>query len=237
MKILGSNAVLNGINFYTKEKIAEGRLIKKQIKVKIKDRDISTNKFMEKLFKIPFIRGIAIILNVFIMNYKLAIGLMLFGIVATQLLIQTNTTFNTNIDIKNSFIPLILFLAFIKFSSFGKYHGAEHKAFNAYLENNLSIENIKQKSRVSISCGTNFLLFVLIIRYTLHLFPINNIVIILMSISFAYELFILENNKLLKIFFPLYYLGGLVQKYIVTFEPNEKQLELAQKTISKLLEE
>lgn len=237
MKILGGNACLNGINYISKTKIAQGRLINNKININIKERKFNTNKYLEKLFKIPFIRGITIILNVFIMNYKLTLAMLLFGIIIIQILLQINTTLNIGIDLKNSFITSIIFLAFIKYSSFGKYHGAEHKAFNAYINNDLSIEKIKQQSRICTECGTNFLVFIFVIRYVLLLFPINDIIALLISISFAYELFILENKNLIKLFFPLYYLGGLVQKYIVTTEPNDKQIELAQKTIFKLIEE
>lgn len=66
--------------------------------------------------------------------------------------------------------------------------------------------------------------------------PVLNSVKILLSIGIAFELY--TNEFLLKIGFKyLYVLGGLIQKYLTTLEPNESQIEVGIVCLKRLLEE
>lgn len=116
------------------------------------------------------------------------------------------------------------------------YHGAEHKAVNAY--DNLDIEeinfeNVKKQSRFHKRCGGNFVVYFVLLTIASLFIPVNNLVVkaivmMLMSIlniGIAYEIV----NILSKLPRPLdiiNYPATLIQ-LATTKEPNDEMLRLA----------
>ena len=79
---------------------------------------------------------------------------------------------------------LTYFILLKKFNSMNelvKYHGAEHKAVNAYEKckniNELTLENIKKSSRIHKKCGGNLVMYVILFMFLYILLPIDNLVI------------------------------------------------------------
>ena len=80
-----------------------------------------------------------------------------------------------------------------------KYHGAEHKAVNAY-ENlkleEINLENVRKQSRFHKRCGGNFIVYFVILTMLSTLLPIENLIIKALSmmllcifnIGLAYEI-------------------------------------------------
>lgn len=123
-----------------------------------------------------------------------------------------------------------------------KYHAAEHMAINCYLEEkDITMENVKNSSRLSTRCGTNFevikdiflitssiLLCVFIQNYLLYL--LLHCVALLISTGIAYELIGIDSKL-----FPLNWPGLLFQYFISTGKPTEVELEVAIKAIEKII--
>jgi uncharacterized protein YqhQ len=126
-----------------------------------------------------------------------------------------------------------------------QFHGAEHKAINC-LEHDqpLTIENVRQQTRLHPRCGTSFLVIVMILSMITFTFVprdfntgsliLNLLVRISIKIpvlpllsGIAYEGIRLagrmKNQKLLYVLF----WPGLMTQYITTQEPEEKHIEVA----------
>lgn len=161
-------------------------------------------------------------------------------------------------------IKLVIFMAYLGLILILKdirrlymYHGAEHKTINTYeLGKELTVENVRESSRIHDRCGTSFLFIVLIINII-----INSVVMWAAKISsiespalaffarlgmeflllpviagVSYEVLKLLarfDNKFVDIFkFP----GKLLQKYLTTREPDDEMIEVAIDAFNKVLE-
>ncbi len=124
-----------------------------------------------------------------------------------------------------------------------EYHGAEHKTIACY-ENGeeLTVENVKKHSRFHPRCGTNFLLFVMVISIILFFFLpkfdqygkivqilfklLSRIVLLPVVAGLSYEVIKLagrSKSKCVKFFTK----PGLWLQRLTTREPDEKQIEVA----------
>jgi len=117
-----------------------------------------------------------------------------------------------------------------------EYHGAEHKTIACYeAGEELTVENVKKYTRLHPRCGTNFLLFVMVISIILFTFlPRTGIVLrMLMRIALlpvvaglSYEVIKLagrSKNKCVKACTK----PGLWLQKLTTREPDESQIEVA----------
>jgi len=150
-------------------------------------------------------------------------------------------------------IRLAIFLGYLKAISYMKdikrvftYHGAEHKAVNAYEAGvPMEVEAIKKYSRAHVRCGTSFLFFVLVIaiivftfvgRQTLWLMVVSRIVLLPVIMGLGYELIYFgakhTHNWLMKILLA----PGLWLQSMTTGEPDDKQLEVAIAAMNKAVE-
>lgn len=140
-------------------------------------------------------------------------------------------------------IRVVLFIGYVKAISMMEdirrvfmYHGAEHKTINC-VENGLelTVENVKNQSRVHKRCGTSFLLVVMLISILFFLFiVVDNIwlrmllrlVLIPVIAGVAYEFIKLagrSENKVVEVLSkPGLWLQGLTTK-----EPDENMIEVA----------
>lgn len=124
---------------------------------------------------------------------------------------------------------LLLFFAAMKFTSIGRYHGAEHKAVAAY-ENygEVTLESAKSMSRIHPRCGTNILIYITIaalIDPFIDWAPYAVLQFIL--ISEAWFIFGKTRTSIA--------IGNFVQKWLTTSEPARKELEVAVESLRELL--
>lgn len=116
------------------------------------------------------------------------------------------------------------------------YHGAEHKAVNAYENLNIediNIENIKKQSRFHKRCGGNFIVYFILLTILSVFVPINNlllkslvmIVLSIFNIGIAFEIVTLF-SKFRKPFDILNYPATLIQ-LVTTKEPTDEMLKIA----------
>jgi uncharacterized protein YqhQ len=126
------------------------------------------------------------------------------------------------------------------------YHGAEHKAVNAYEAGvPLELEYVRRYSTAHTRCGTSFLLVVLVLaiivftligRPPLWLGVLSRIVLIPVIAAVGYE-FIrfgagnVDNSVVRKLLMP-----GLALQSMTTREPDDRQLEAAISALKKVIE-
>jgi len=126
------------------------------------------------------------------------------------------------------------------------YHGAEHKAVNAYEDGiPLEVEAIKRYSTAHMRCGTSFLFVVLIIAIlvfalvglpSIWLMVLSRIILIPVIAALGYEVIYFgarhaENRLVRAILTP-----GLWLQSLTTREPNDSQLEVSLAALGKVIE-
>jgi uncharacterized protein YqhQ len=150
-------------------------------------------------------------------------------------------------------IRLAIFLGYLKLISYMPdikrvftYHGAEHKAVNAYEAGvPMEVNSIKEYSRAHVRCGTSFLFLVFIVaiviftfvgRQEMWLMVVSRVVLIPVIMGVGYELIYFgarhRNNWIMKILLA----PGLWLQSMTTGEPNDKQLEVAIAAVNKAVE-
>ncbi len=124
---------------------------------------------------------------------------------------------------------LALFFAAMKFTSIGRYHGAEHKAVSAYEKyGEVTLEGARGVSRLHPRCGTNILTYIVLaalIDPFVNWAPYAGFQFILISEAW----FIFGKTKW------SIAVGNFVQKYLTTSEPGRKELEVAVEGLAELL--
>ena len=150
-------------------------------------------------------------------------------------------------------IRLGLFIAYLKFISLVPdikrvfaYHGAEHKAVNAYEDGvPLEVEAVKAHSTAHTRCGTSFLFVVLIIaiivfalvgRPSLWVMVLSRILLIPVIAALSYEIIRFSaahaKNSVLRVVIA----PGLLLQTLTTREPDDTQLEVALSALKKVVE-
>ena len=151
------------------------------------------------------------------------------------------------------FIRLALFIAYLKsialmpdIKRVFAYHGAEHKAVNAYEAGApLEVEAVREHNTAHVRCGTSFLFAVLIIaivvfalvgRPSLWLMVLWRIVLIPAIAAIGYEVTYfgarhVKNGLVRAILAP-----GLWLQTLTTREPDDSQLEIALSALNKVVE-
>ncbi|MHB8105775.1 MAG: DUF1385 domain-containing protein [Dehalococcoidales bacterium] len=150
-------------------------------------------------------------------------------------------------------IRLAIFLAYLKLVSYMKdikrvftYHGAEHKAVNAYEAGvPMEVDAIKSYSRAHVRCGTSFLFLVLIIaiivftfvgRQDLWIMVVSRIVLIPVIMGLGYEVIYFGAKHTKNWFMKIVLAPGLWLQAMTTGEPDDKQLEVAIAAMNKAVE-
>ena len=126
------------------------------------------------------------------------------------------------------------------------YHGAEHKAVNAYEDGaSLEVEAARNYGTAHVRCGTSFLFAVLIIsiivfalvgRPSIWLMVLSRIILIPVIAALAYEVTYFggkhaKNGLVRAILAP-----GLWLQSLTTREPDDSQLEVAVSALKKVVE-
>jgi uncharacterized protein YqhQ len=117
----------------------------------------------------------------------------------------------------------------MKFTSIGRYHGAEHKAVAAYEKyGEVTLEGAQSMSRLHPRCGTNVLIYIVLAALAdpfIDWAPYAVLQFILISEAW----FIFGRTRL------SIAIGNFVQKYLTTSEPGRKELEVAVESLNELL--
>ena len=124
------------------------------------------------------------------------------------------------------------------------YHGAEHKAINAYEAGvPMDVENVKRYSRLHPRCGTSFLFIVLLVSIVLYSILPNldfyyriayRIALIPVIAGVSYELLRLsgkyKDSPITKVFVA----PGLAFQRLTTKEPTDDMLEISIKAVTEV---
>ena len=181
----------------------------------------------------------------------LAVGLFFVApLFLTRLLnIGSSLVFN----LVDGLIRVTIFIAYLKVMTLVPdikrvfaYHGAEHKAINAYEAGvPLEVEAVKEYSTAHVRCGTSFLFAVLIISIVvfaligLHspwLMVLSRVVLIPVIAAIGYEVIYFGsrhvNNALVRAILS----PGLWLQALTTREPDDSQLEVALSALRRAVE-
>jgi len=150
-------------------------------------------------------------------------------------------------------IRIIIFIAYLKAISLMPdlkrvfaYHGAEHKAVNAYESGvPLELEHVKNYSTAHTRCGTSFLLAVMVIaifvfallgRPPLWISILSRIVLIPVIAAIGYEFVRFGAAHSQNRFVRGLLAPGLALQSMTTGEPDDSQLETAISALKKVIE-
>ncbi len=124
---------------------------------------------------------------------------------------------------------LLLFFAAMKFTSIGRYHGAEHKAVAAYESyGEVTYDGAKRSRRVHPRCGTNILAYIILAALLDPLVDWWGYAI-LQFILISEAWYIFGNTR------PSIAVGNFIQRYFTTTEPRRGELEVAVESLNRLL--
>jgi uncharacterized protein YqhQ len=153
-------------------------------------------------------------------------------------------------NITEAAIRLTMFILYLlvvstwsEFKRILMYHGAEHKAINAYEAGvTMDVENVRRYSRLHPRCGTSFLFIVLIVSIVLYSIVPNwdfysklayRIVLIPVIAAVSYELLRLsgkyKDSPITKVFVA----PGLAFQRLTTKEPTDDMLEVSIKAVTE----
>jgi uncharacterized protein YqhQ len=179
----------------------------------------------------------------------------IFPLFVTKLLVPYIGESNIVFNLVDGLIRVIVFLIYVysisRMSDIQRvfqYHGAEHKsifAFEAGIA--LTVENVKQFSRLHPRCGTSFLLIVMLVSIVVFslipkLWPFylkagSRIVLLPVIAGLSYELLKLsakhEKSRLVRLLIA----PGLALQRLTTREPDDGQLEVAIRSLDEALDE
>ncbi len=150
-------------------------------------------------------------------------------------------------------IRLVIFIAYLKLVGLlpdirrvFTYHGAEHKAVNAYEHGvPLEVEAVKEYSKAHVRCGTSFLFVVLVIaivvfalvgRPSLWLMVLSRILLIPVIAALGYEFIHFGANHAGNPLVKAVLLPGLWLQGMTTKEPEDDQIEVALVALNKARE-
>ena len=156
-------------------------------------------------------------------------------------------------NLVDGFIRLIIFIAYLKLISLVPdikrvfaYHGAEHKAVNAYEDGApLEVEAARKYSTAHVRCGTSFLFVVLIIAVivfafvglpSLWLMVLSRILLIPVIAALSYEVIYFGANHAKNSLVRTVVAPGLWLQALTTREPDDSQLETALTALEKIIE-
>ncbi len=151
------------------------------------------------------------------------------------------------------FLRLAIFIAYLKvitlmpdIKRMFAYHGAEHKAVNAYEDGvPLEVEAARGYDKAHVRCGTSFLFVVLIIailvfalvgRPSLWLMVLSRILLIPVIAALGYEVIYFGANHAKNGLVRAVLAPGLLLQALTTREPDDGQLEVAISALKKVVE-
>ena len=156
-------------------------------------------------------------------------------------------------NLVDGFIRLVILIAYLKLMTLVPdikrvfaYHGAEHKAVNAYEDGApLEVEAARKYSTAHVRCGTSFLFVVLIIAIivfalvglpSLWLMVLSRILLIPVIAALSYEIIYFGANHAKNSLVRAIVAPGLWLQALTTKEPDDSQLEAALTALEKVIE-
>lgn len=156
------------------------------------------------------------------------------------------------LNLIEGFMRAVVFVGFIVIArlfpevrSYFAYHGAEHKAINAYEGGyELTIDGLMPQPRLHDRCGTSFVLTVFVVAIILFsLLPwtelsvrlIGRLLLLPAVASISYEIILVGISKNAS-WAKLPMVIGLQIQHLTTAEPSEQQLEVALMALTSLLQ-
>jgi uncharacterized protein YqhQ len=190
-----------------------------------------------------------------IVTVALAFSIALFFIAPLFLTKLLNPYLNSPLvfNLIDGLIRLIIFIIYLKLMSLVPdikrvfaYHGAEHKAVNAYEDSApLEVEAARKYSTAHVRCGTSFLFVVLIIAIivfalvglpSLWLLVLSRVLLIPVIAALGYEFIYFGANHVKNGLVRVIITPGLWLQSLTTREPDDSQLEIALIALSKVIE-
>lgn len=245
--IKGGAAGFNSVVFYSESFSSKAtRRSDGSINVEVSRRKLAP-EYERFIRRIPLIRGLFLFIQPIVTFWKfylttcfLLIFVLLLSWGATNDLVDNSSlsTITNFLYIAQKYflqalaIIIVIFAVVIKLSYLGKYHAAEHMTDSSFdLLKSLSKLDIAKQSRIHKNCGTNLVVFLIVIYSILSFFISNFYVLIMLTMCLAYEIFLIESRLLL----PFYWIGGIFQYFFFTSEPSNKHLEVAVAAYKALL--
>ena len=156
-------------------------------------------------------------------------------------------------NVTEAMIRLAMFIAYLaaisawgEFRRILRYHGAEHKAINAYEAGApMDVEHVKKYSRLHPRCGTSFLFIVLIISIILFTIMPNfgfywqlsyRVILIPVIAGISYELLRLSGKYRTSIVSRILTAPGMGFQLLTTKEPSDDMLEVSIAAVKKVTE-
>jgi len=181
----------------------------------------------------------------------LALGLVSFFFVVPFLLTSLFNLTGVLFNIVEAIIRLAMFILYLmlvgmwgEFKRVLQYHGAEHKAVNAYEAGvPLDVANVKNYSRLHPRCGTAFLFITVIVSIVLFSIMPNwgfavrlayRLLLIPVIGGISYELLRLSGRYRDSIVMRIFTLPGLAFQRLTTREPSEDMIEVAVKAVQEV---
>ena len=127
-----------------------------------------------------------------------------------------------------------------------QYHGAEHKTINAYEGKvELTVENVKNYTKVHVRCGTSFILVVLVTSIIVFMFVHEwtwylrlgyKLALLPFIAGIAYEVIRFAGSRKDSIITKILVAPGLLMQKVTTREPEPEMIEVAIKSLQSVLE-
>lgn len=240
MNVIGGRAHRNGLflrteDFGVRVTLEKDGTVHTQKWRYINDRGAS--RWLRKLLRVPFVRGLAFCLDLVRSNWRLIVLPALLITVISALVTywaENSLSGQDAVSLINwvDTAPLLLIAVAAlwvgKFTRIRKFHGAEHKAFWASrCVEEVTREDIQKASRVNRYCGTNYGVYVLLLYGLLWYFGVPDFLSIPICLSVGYEIWQVEHPQLVRLLDPVHRLGNLVQRWLATAEPGEEELATA----------
>lgn len=189
-----------------------------------------------------------------IISLAFAIGVFFLGPLALVGLVQRQVGNGALALVLEGMIRLVILLGYLWLIGrmpgvqrvFG-YHGAEHKAINAFEQNQpLDVEHVRQASRVHTRCGTGFLLIVMVVSIFVFALAgnppivlriLSRIVLVPVVAAIAYELMRLGATYYRFRVVRWLLTPSLALQGLTTREPDDTQIECAISALERVLAE
>jgi hypothetical protein len=193
--------------------------------------------------------GLAWIMMLVALGFAVALFFIVPLLLTRLLHISSSLLFN----LVDGLIRVAIFIAYLKLMALMPdikrvfaYHGAEHKAVNAYEAGvPLEPEAIKNYSKAHMRCGTSFLFAVVIISiivfalFGLHatwLMVLSRIILVPVIAALGYEVIYFGGRHASNRFVRIIMTPGLWLQALTTREPDDSQLEVAIAALKKVME-
>jgi len=186
---------------------------------------------------------------------SLGVSVVIFFMVPLFLtkLLTANITSSLVFNLIEGFIRVAIFVLYLKLVNLVPdikrvfaYHGAEHKAVNAFEDGApLEIEATRKYNTAHVRCGTGFLFIVLIMAIivftlvglpSLWLMVLSRIVLIPVIAALGYEVIYFGNRHMNNMIMRALLTPGLWLQSLTTREPDDSQLEVALSALRKVTE-